>query len=1260
MHVVGGLSVLALLGQTVAQDLSSCCAVLNIESTAEASEHQSNRLGQYRLGGLFSDRPIYKHEEREEFLFYLTSRNRGLWMVGPSVGQFNGGLANRGDPVCAEDTPTGQWKYTDGQSWHRDSSLKITCVEQELPECVYNDQTDFEGGDLPEALGGGGLVTSATSSAECITECETRKACRYWTWTGESGANCYLKTDRLSQVRRPKHVSGSVSTACAQPKPAEKAEPKFNEQEINGKFKITSLKWDDKLSDPSSIEYKELSNSIEDSLVSMLKNEGDLSEQVEDFTVEVQRFTRGSVVCDFKVNYVLKEAYVAIPFAIKPSNITDAMGKNFKFKKGILFQRFLIAADSFKTSAPVDHCAAKGCSHKCNYDYGLEDYVCTCPPSLVLDIAQRNCLSPEEAEAEKATTAAPEATTAAAEEVTTPETLVEDVEQEAVEDEPVDAEESVDATTKATEEVEEDIAPGVDAEKVETTTAVALDDDLDEETSTTVKVPADYEDFGADVDDKVVDGSSTASPEDESTEASEEETVPQFGDKETTVSPAAEEEASGDSESSDVDNTDEEATTEEEIRPIESSTPADDDDTSEQGDEDVAIESSGEDEEELGTTSFPDIMKILPEVIDEAINDLFDGATTDSDDTEGEDITADPVVITVDDETTTEADDVTFSTTGPIQPLEDPSLSEDVEDAEATTVSIQEFTEETPADPESRDQEAAATDAPLADDATTSKEEASPEKMPRLDASNEITTTEGGQPEMTTVAASDGETEDKSTTTQPSSETETEPAPMEGDEAITELDGGLVTVTPGTDSEDTSVSSEDVDVDAPKDEVTTVSPTTVTVLSIEETDEGVTIVTTMRPAEDTITTAKPADDAEETTGSQDIDGTTLKAGSDTTTQATGIDADDAEDQTTQKSEVTTVMTDSESDTITITVGSEADSEATTPKTDMDSTTPKSEVDTTDLPEDAGVRTGVEVTNPAEEGETTTTKTDAEIDSDDEDADNMTDKDEVTTPKTDVDEEDVDGEGRSMLEESSTTLPGDEEITTPRSESESTVPSVSQDGSTKTPETEVTALPIDEDVEMTTLSQSPPSLGPSSEEPEGSGVSDTEVTISPVDADTPSDVLEDGTVTTIMPDAVVTLLTTVRPTMQKEAQTEQPEDGEDKTAAGEDTSEDGEDTTGASSAEEEKSPESGTEEGTTLAPEDGGMHEFDCSEFTDAELAFADPNQIPLECRLRPKEGGEPKTVYILIPKEGLDLTRLFDKNVKVVVKDLMIMDISPK
>ena len=32
---------------------------------------QANRLGEYKLTGVLADRPIYKKEEGEEFLFYL-------------------------------------------------------------------------------------------------------------------------------------------------------------------------------------------------------------------------------------------------------------------------------------------------------------------------------------------------------------------------------------------------------------------------------------------------------------------------------------------------------------------------------------------------------------------------------------------------------------------------------------------------------------------------------------------------------------------------------------------------------------------------------------------------------------------------------------------------------------------------------------------------------------------------------------------------------------------------------------------------------------------------------------------------------------------------------------------------------------------------------------------------------------------------------------------------------------------------------------
>merc|ERR1719336_3187204 len=129
-----------------------------------------------------------------------------------------------------------------------------------------------------------------------------------------------------------------------------------------------------------------------------------------------------------------------------------------------------------------------------------------------------------------------------------------------------------------------------------------------------------------------------------------------------------------------------------------------------------------------------------------------------------------------------------------------------------------------------------------------------------------------------------------------------------------------------------------------------------------------------------------------------------------------------------------MMTDSESDTITIMVGSETDSETTTAKSDLESsTTVKSEVEeATDLPEDACVRAAVEVGSEEEE---------AEIEEEEEN--HMMENADGTTPRTDAEEDAVeDGEGRSMLEE--TTTPGDGDVTTPKAESDTTVPPVSQE------------------------------------------------------------------------------------------------------------------------------------------------------------------------------------------------------------------------
>ncbi len=60
---------------------------------------------------------------------------------------------------------------------------------------------------------------------------------------------------------------------------------------------------------------------------------------------------KGSVVCNFKIRYVLKEAFQAVPFRINPANVTGALDKTFQFRRGVLFQRFVIASGSFLASS---------------------------------------------------------------------------------------------------------------------------------------------------------------------------------------------------------------------------------------------------------------------------------------------------------------------------------------------------------------------------------------------------------------------------------------------------------------------------------------------------------------------------------------------------------------------------------------------------------------------------------------------------------------------------------------------------------------------------------------------------------------------------------------------------------------------------------------------------------------------------------------------------------------------------------------------
>ncbi|XP_040583140.1 uncharacterized protein [Lepeophtheirus salmonis] len=471
-----------------------CCSGLKVSSNGLSTRFQSSRLGIYHQVGTLSSRPIYKNEQRNEYLFYLTTRSRGLWMIGPNPGSFNGGIANRADHPCIENIPTGSWKYADGSGWKKDSELSFECYS-DVTECLYSDDSVLEGGDLyPNS------VSFVSGTFECIRLCSSTPRCRYWSvdklmnetrhvctlkaWKGElipkkgyvSGSlpkachesaepstqitpssnnrvsasddnacvyrnlefeggdlrllqnissfsecrgkcseyiecslfshhilrrECRLKSNQVSVRRNLRVSSGASIKTCKQVLSLKKRKQffgrsksefkKYEDNEINGQFRITSEKWNPELENQESQSFQEMSSTIKDSLLEMIMEDSDIRDKAK-FDITIVGFSPGSVICNFRINYILKEAYVAIPFIIKPKNVTNALLDKFKFQRGILFQRFVIASGSFKASSPVDHCDAMGCSHKCTYDYALQDYRCICPPGLYLDGDDKNCV----------------------------------------------------------------------------------------------------------------------------------------------------------------------------------------------------------------------------------------------------------------------------------------------------------------------------------------------------------------------------------------------------------------------------------------------------------------------------------------------------------------------------------------------------------------------------------------------------------------------------------------------------------------------------------------------------------------------------------------------------------------------------------------------------------------------------------------------------------------------------------------------------
>ena len=183
---------------------------------------------------------------------------------------------------------------------------------------------------------------------------------------------------------------------------------KKDEQVIKGKFTMKTMPMDRRVEDSNSTEFKQMSTVIESGIMNMLTNDEDLGDKV-NFEVSVEQVKVDNGEVDFKIVYNMKDSFVAVPFELQPANMSNILHKDFKLRKGILFEQFPVDSGSFECSGS-DPCSQLSCSHKCGYDYNAEKYVCTCPDNMVLDTNGSICLDTNNKNVDYATTAQ-EATT---------------------------------------------------------------------------------------------------------------------------------------------------------------------------------------------------------------------------------------------------------------------------------------------------------------------------------------------------------------------------------------------------------------------------------------------------------------------------------------------------------------------------------------------------------------------------------------------------------------------------------------------------------------------------------------------------------------------------------------------------------------------------------------------------------------------------------------------------------------------------------
>ena len=182
-------------------------------------------------------------------------------------------------------------------------------------------------------------------------------------------------------------VGPSLEVSCSPPN------VEMDIQEVKGNFSMKNMDFIGDIGTWRTVE--DLSKDIEDSLGDMLSQEKEVSDQVE-FKVTVEKILFSKAVVDFKIQYNVIDPLGVVPFEMRPVNVSEVLNKDFKYRRGVLFEKYPVDENSLHCSSAStkkveDTCAVLNCSHKCGYDYGREEFVCSCPENMTLEPDNNSC-----------------------------------------------------------------------------------------------------------------------------------------------------------------------------------------------------------------------------------------------------------------------------------------------------------------------------------------------------------------------------------------------------------------------------------------------------------------------------------------------------------------------------------------------------------------------------------------------------------------------------------------------------------------------------------------------------------------------------------------------------------------------------------------------------------------------------------------------------------------------------------------------------